>query len=302
MIKNMLRKIPIFVLVLCIMLSGTACFAEEKTDNIDLSIYSVQKKVKVADEKEIKSTLKKLDKFVANRNTDGIASIISDTFISNDGFSKEAYIKMLKKSWDLYPDLKSSSKIERIKIDGENAQVYVIDSAKGKLSSETSKLEKSGTVTIQTESIMFMQKYGSEWKLQSIYTVKENSILAYSDAQLLKINLTAPSQVAQGTPYCAKLQIDLPSNYIPFASITNDKIEYPPTVPEMVFKSPAADGILERIVNANSEGKNEYAVATIGITKPIISKDNKIVIKISGMAVAITRVNVISNKQDAAKI
>ena len=302
MIKNILKRIPIFILMLCIIQSGTLCFAEEKTDTLDLKIYSSQKKVKPNNEKEIKNTLKKLDKYVEDRNEEGISSIISDTFISNDGFSKEAYMKMLKKSWDLYPNLKSSSKIEKLTIDGDTAQIYVTDSAKGKLSNTNNKLEKSGTVTIQTESIMFMQKYGSEWKLQSIYTLKENSILAYSDAQLIKINLTAPNQVAKDSSYCAKLQIDLPSNYIPFASITNDKIEYPPTIPEMVFKYQASDGILERIVNANSEGKNEYAVATIGITKPTISKDNKITIKISGMAVAITRVNVISTKQDADKI
>ena len=302
MIKNILKRIPIFILMLCIIQSGTLCFAEEKTDTLDLKIYSSQKKVKPNNEKEIKNTLKKLDKYVEDRNEEGISSIISDTFISNDGFSKEAYMKMLKKSWDLYPNLKSSSKIEKLTIDGDTAQIYVTDSAKGKLSNTNNKLEKSGTVTIQTESIMFMQKYGNEWTLQSIYTLKENSILAYSDAQLIKINLTAPNQVAKDSSYCAKLQIDLPSNYIPFASITNDKIEYPPTIPEMVFKSPASDGILERIVNANSEGKNEYAVATIGITKPTISKDNKITIKISGMAVAITRVNVISTKQDADKI
>ena len=302
MIKTNFKKISVFILAFCMIFSGAVCFAEDSADNVDLSIYSVQKKVKTDDKKEIKNTLKKLDKYIADRNIEGINSIISDTFISNDGFSKEAYVKMLKKSWELYPNLKGSSDIEKIEISGESAQVYVKDHAKGKMSNPNNTLEKSGTVTIITDNVMFMQKYGSEWKLQSVYTIKENSILAYSDAQLLKIELGAPNQVAQNSNYCAKLKIDVPAQYIPFASITNDKIEYPPAIPEMVFKSPAADGILERILTANTDGKNEYVVATIGITKPVISKDNKLVIKIAGMAVAITRVNVIGNKQDAEKI
>lgn len=318
-----LLKRTFLFLILTLFLAGSCAFAEEEAvtkeeaatkeetvdtevavpiDDLDLNIYTVQRKVKVNDNKAIKNTLKRLDKYVDDKNLNGISSIISDTFINNDGFTKEAYLKMLQKSWEMYPDLKGYSKIEKIEIDGNNAQVYVKDYSKSKMSNPANKLELDGVIDITTESILFMQKIGEEWKLQSIYTIKEHSVLAYSDAKDLKIKISAPNQVLADTPYCAKLLLESKDNYISFASISNDKIEYPQAAPEMVFKAPADDGLLERILHANTDGKNEYVVATIGITKPAISKDNKIVIKITGMAVAITRVNIINQKQDITKI
>ena len=172
-----LLKRTFLFLVFALFLTGSYTFAEEAVavkeetveaedavsiDDLDLNIYTVKRKIKVNDNKSIKNTLKKLDKYVDDKNLNGVSSIISDTFINNDGFTKEAYLKMLQKSWEMYPDLKGYSKIEKIEIDGDNAQVYVNDYSKSKMSNPNNKLELDGTIDIMTESILFMQKYGEE--------------------------------------------------------------------------------------------------------------------------------------------
>jgi len=292
----------LLVLLIIFLFFGTASgYCEDIPEEIDLQKYVGQQNVKTNDTKEIKNVIKKLTKYVNEKNIEGLDSLISDTYINNDGFTKDLYIDIVKKSWDLYPNLKYQSSIKEIQIDGDTAQVRLTDCAKGKIGNKEIELEKTGTISTTSESILFLQKYGQEWKIQSEYAIKEKTILAYSDAQLLKINMTSPNQVKSNSSYCAKLSIVHPKQFVTFASISNEQITYPPQLSDEIFKTITDDGILERMLNSNSEGKNEYLVATIGVTKPKIS-GNKITIQISGMAIITTRVNVVNQKQGPIKL
>ena len=53
------------------------------------------------------------------------------------------------------------------------------------------------------------------------------------------------------------------------------------------------DNILERIFTSNTDNVNEYAVASIGITRAENYTDNQIRIYMGGLAFIMTRINII---------
>ena len=77
--------------------------------------------------------------------------------------------------------------------------------------------------------------------------------------------------------------------------MNNESITFPQLKSTEVFRGVKADGVRERILISNNDNKNENAVASIGIAKPSIKKDN-INISLLGMAFLSSRVNVISHK------
>ncbi len=277
---------------------------DSNIDNIDLAKYSTkaQKNIEKNAQKEVESMVMKFNKYANSHNLDGIKAMMSDSYINNDGFDKKSYLDIVAHAWELYPNLKYTAKIKDIEVSGGHARVHVVDEANGKLSNPENNLEKSGTIKTISESILYLQKYGYEWQIQSEMILDEKTILAYSDAQFLNMEFTSPTLVSEDAYYTATLKVDIPKHYVLFASINNEKISFPQEVPQEVFKTMSADGTLERVLRANDKKKNEYSVASIGITRPSVSKENKVSIKITGIAFIMSRVNVIKDKQEYTRI
>lgn len=60
-----------------------------------------------------------------------------------------------------------------------------------------------------------------------------------------------------------------------------------------MFKRLPEEQILERVFNANTDNINEYAVASVGITKSEKIDDELMKVYMNGLAFIITRVNVV---------
>ena len=113
------------------------------------------------------------------------------------------------------------------------------------------------------------------------------------DARFVKMELNAPSLIGAGEEYTAELKVDLPKDQIVIASINKERIVQPVKKDTEVFKRLPEEQILERVFNANTDNINEYAVASVGITKSEKIDDELMKVYMNGLAFIITRVNVV---------
>ena len=100
-----------------------------------------------------------------------------------------------------------------------------------------------------------------------------------------------------GDKYNVVFDIKIPKGYYALGSITNEDIVYPQKPPKEVFRNIKQDTELERIIVANTNGHNEYAIASIGLTKPSITEDNQIHINVVGLGFLMNRVNVLPTQK-----
>ncbi len=302
-----MKKFLIIILLLFVILPA---IAEEKAvvsktsvqtdtevymmDNVDLTKYSISAQQFIDKNacKEVEAVIKKSNKSANKKDIATFKNLISENYVNNDGFNRQVLLERMKQSWNSYPDLKFKTAIKEIKINDCYAKVWITDIGKGKVVSSESPSGQKGLLTTYSDGIIYLQKFGYDWKIQSEFVVNEKIVLLYGDAKLMKMDLFAPDMVPANSDYTVKLQVDVPENYYLFASLNNEKIVTPQSVPDEIFKNLSDDGTLERVLKSNEENKNEYAVASIGITKPTIKEDNKIDVKITGMALITTRVNV----------
>ena len=115
------------------------------------------------------------------------------------------------------------------------------------------------------------------------------------------MDLTSPETVKPGEYYTASLKIDLPENAFAIASIGRDEIKYPQSQAPEAFRKLPDDHILERMFYANKNGKNEYNIASIGITKSENITPNTVRVYIAGLAFIMTRVNLENEVENAPK-
>ena len=85
------------------------------------------------------------------------------------------------------------------------------------------------------------------------------------------------------------------------ASIGREEITYPQNRNEEVFRKFPDDNILERMFYANKNGKNEYNIASVGISKSEAAGTGRIRVYLAGIAFILTRVNVENEVQNAEK-
>ena len=293
------------ILFMSVFLQDVSSQNNDFSTDFDLSIFNEQnqKKAKNDSKREIKKLIHRMTKYVNSCNANGIEQLLSDSYVNNDGFDKKSYIETVKDFWTLYPGMKHSVKIKSIHVNGDWAKVLISSELVGRLSSSLNDIEKDGVIKSVSDSVLFLNRYGAEWKIQSEFMTNEKLVLAYSDAQLLDINLTSSPLVAQNSEYNAKLNVVAPQRFVIFASVDNGELENPKKIENVTFKTLAHDGTLERIVRANAEGKNEFLLSSIVVTEPSVSKDSEITIKIKGVAYIMSRVNVVSSsKRDSEQI
>ena len=113
-------------------------------------------------------------------------------------------------------------------------------------------------------------------------------------AKTLSASFSAPEQVKSGRPYSAKLELNLPSGLQAVGSITSQPLEYPQPQPTDSWR-PLDGTVLERIMPANTNNKNELLMATIGITNTARSN-------LMGITFLTRRLNVVPNIDEPADI
>ena len=264
-------------------------------DNIDQKLLNIGlfATTEQDDQKDIEKLFKNQSKYANSQNMKKLRAAYSDSYHNFDGLSYEDFFKMIEETWNLYKNLKYETTIKNITINGIYANVEAIESAKGitKEIGETTK--QNGNISSESKVIYNLQKFGKTWKITSDNVLSEQTFLLYGEANNIAMDLSTPSQVSQGEQYNVVFDVKIPAGCYALGSITSEDIIYPQKPPKEVFRNVKPDIALERVLTSNKNNHNEYAIASVGLTKPNITKDNEIHIDIVGMGFLMNRVNVL---------
>ena len=242
--------------------------------------------------KAIKQVLQLQNKYAQKHNLKGLMSLYSNDFKSDDGYTRDVYFKLIEDTWKSYTDISYDYDIKDIKITGDTAQADVYETALATATQIEDGLTIYGELKSYSNGIYTFQKVNNKWLISGEKLKDEKSYLKYGDTRFVEMDLKSPEKVKPGEYYTSALTVEPPENSMFVASINREKITYPQESPEDVFRKLPQDNILERMFYANKDGKNEYNVATIGMSKTEKIDENRVKFYMAGLAFIMTRVNV----------
>lgn len=287
--------ITLFVSPVCIASDNYIAYADK------FSVKSANKQTQILD-KEIRTVLKKMINYTNAYDREGLMSLYSANYINSDGFDKEIYSDLIKKTWDLYPDIKYSITIDNINIIGNTAIVSANERATATTTEKVEEIEIRGYLKSTSDCIYYLEKVGDNWLITSDSIISEETTLSYGEANDIKMELIVPQLVPANKEYTASLSVTIPDKrMLTIGSIGQEKITYPHVNAEEVFRKLPENGILERVFKANKDNLNEYTVASVGITRAKVNRNKEIKLVVTGLGYIITRTNVIPVK-DFSKV
>ena len=244
-----------------------------------------------SEERAVKKVLNSQVKYANRMDYNKFISTFAPKYVNSDGFNLDVYTSIVKDIWDAY-DIEYDIEIKDVSIDGSKAVVNSIEKSYAEIS-----LNKAydGELKSEANTIYYLEKNEQGiWKVVSDHVVEETTTILYGDAKNLDIKLQAPKEIKANSDYTATLEFVPPNETIAIASIASDLVQYPQEQTKEVYRSMPEDNILERIFTSNTENKNEYIIASIGLTKTAV-KDLNIRLSLTGFGYKIIRVNVISD-------
>lgn len=273
-------------------------------------------KAKIEYRKDLRNEQKKLEnvintqlKYSNSHNLEGLSTLYTADFMNNDGYNKKLYMSLVQDTWDTYSDITYDAVIEEMEIDNNFATITTRETAVATVTSNEDVIEATGELYSRGKCIYYLTKVGEDWKIRAEQILEEKTSLKYGDARYTDIDLISPNQVPAGSEYSASLKLDLPKEDIVIASIGKERMVYPQVKCEEVFRKLPEDQVLERVFRANTDNLNEYTVASVGITKAEPASDTTVRVYMSGLAILMTRVNIIPQnnfikfeEKDAEKI
>lgn len=291
----------IFLVLAMFLLISSSGYAQE-SDNITLLTKKGfferhQQSVFISPCEEVRRTLLLHLKYSNSYDLENLKSLYADSYVNADGFGKDIYFDLIKKTWESYPDIKYRMDIKNIEVSDNTAVVHVDEYAIATTDSKSGLVNEKGLLESSSDSIYYLEKINNEWLMTSDHIVKEKTFLGYGSAKYSEPILTAPCQIPANTQYTSSLKLSIPKDSLVIASIGRENITYPQTVAEEVFRKFPESGILERVFTSNNENINEYAVASFGITKAEVTEKREIKISITGLGFAMSRVNVIPKNE-----
>ncbi len=251
--------------------------------------------------KSIRNILKKQTKYASKHNYDELFNLYAQDFINTDGFTKDVYFTLIKETWKSYPDITYTTEIKDIVVDGDNATAEVYETSYANTTQFSEGVKLYGELNSYSNGAYYFKQINGKWFISGEKVHNEKSFLKYGDTRFIDMDLVSPEKVVPNEYYTASLKIDLPKNAFAIASIGKDVIAYPQEQTEEVFRRLPDDNILERMFYANKDGKNEYNVASIGISKSEQITFEKFRVYIAGLAFIMTRVNVEDEVKNASK-
>lgn len=262
-----------------------------------------QKKLAKEDLKGVKEVIWKLNKYSNEHNVEELAKLYDKNYRSFDGFKYDTLVKMMQEAYDAYEDLSYKTDVEKIDFYGDKAVVNIVDTTRATVKGEKSYPEISTEYDLSTgylEGIcnysIYLQKINNEWKIIGDNVISEITSIKYGIAREYPMEFSAPLSTPYGEDYCLTLKIKPKNGSRIVASLGKEEILYPSAEPKDVFRKMPKDGILERVVRANKDGYNEYAIASVGITKmDKVPEFNMIEIEMTGLAFLLQRVNMYHN-------
>ena len=268
--------------------------AIETVDNPEITDVinkvSFRDKFKKSPETQINNFFKKFAKYSQKNNIEKLKEMYSDDYINNDGFSKTAVFKMMEMSGNSYKNVKYDIKVLDSAINGNYAVATIQENATGETTKPVEKFNGTGSVKSEIIYTNYLRKEGADWKITNSYILKENVELKYGEAKESVITLSAPDCVSAGSEYEVTMNAKTPEGVFIVGSITNEPIVLPQVINKEVFRS-VKNETLVRVIKANTEGNNEYATASLAITRAQV-EPNSVVINMTGMAFVMRRINV----------
>ena len=288
-----MKKIIILPVILTLALANT--FAEPANagfiDDYKAKV-SQSRELKNA-RNEVKDVFIKQDEYTNNHELDKLSSIYAENFINADGFAKKIYFKLIKDTWETYPDIIYKTEIRDIRIDGVFATIQTYETALATTHEQSDTVDAYGELRSEANSLYYLQKFGNKWQITAEQVLDEKSQLKYGDARFIKMDLSAPKIVNAGDEYTASLDIDLLEGENAIASIENQEIIHPVGKPKETFRNITEQNELERVFKANLKNINEYATASVGIAKTEPYDETHSKVYVTGIAFLMTRINVI---------
>ena len=295
---KIMKKILILMLIIgCFCLRYDFAQAKEQNDQQSNQITLNQ------DVQQLNNFMQNFVKTSNMHNFEEIQNYYSPNFISGDGLRKNDVTALIKDSWHNYPDMKYSSEIKDIKVNNDRATIESYDSATGNSVQKSEIANDTATISSNSHSILYLQKFGKDWKLVSDNVYYEKTLIKYGSAKKLDIIFNSPQQVYSGEKYTASLYSDIPNGMFAFGSITRQPIVYPGEKSKEIFRQiPGDTGILERVMQANATNNNELAVASVGYTELGEDANANPDVKFTGMAILLQRINVIPKSTYVSKV
>lgn len=242
---------------------------------------------------DVKRVIDQQTVYTNKYDLDGLSSLYSKEFVNSDGFNKEVYFKLIKETWETYPDISYKTQINKIEVGENYATVYVDEVAVATSKETVEDLTVIGELYSTSKCVYYLEKQGSKWLISSEKVLDETSTLKYGDARYADIDLNVPKQIGAGKEYTASLNVVTPIDSVIIASISKENIVYPQTKSEDAFRKLTDNSVLERVFTSNKNNVNEYAVASVGITRAESVSDTQARIYMGGLAFIMTRINVI---------
>lgn len=251
------------------------------------------------DERAVKRLLKSQVRYANKMDFDKFIKTYDSKYSNSDGFNLDVYSSLVKDIWKTFDNIKYDIEIKNISIDGNKAQVEVVEKSFADI--EMSKAYE-GKLRSCANTIYKLEKINGKWKVVSDTILDETTSMLYGSAKNLDIKLTVPNEIEANKEYCATLEFIPPQETMAIASIAADIVEYPQKPTEEVFRALPEDNILERLFTSNNKNANEYVVASIGLTKTAIC-DLSMKLSLTGFGYTIKRVNVIhpQNGEESVK-
>lgn len=280
------------VLIILTLLLANICPAEAGIISLHKSRAEQNRLYKSA-YNDVKQVVDQQTVYTNKYDLDGLSSLYAKEFVNSDGFNKEVYFKLIKETWETYPDISYKTQINKIEVGENYATVYVDEVAVATSKETVEDLTVIGELYSTSKCVYYLEKQGSKWLISSEKVLDETSTLKYGDARYADIDLNVPKQIGAGKEYTASLNVVTPANSVIIASISKENIVYPQTKSEDAFRKLTDNSVLERVFTANKNNVNEYAVASVGITLAESVSDTQARIYMGGLAFIMTRINVI---------
>jgi len=283
--------ITLFLLTLSFAVTQTTASASLISNR---SYRAEQKQINKQNIKDIKALFSKHTEYANSHNISGLRTLYADNYMNSDGFNKISYFKSIESTWKDCNDLTYTTKILSINVNGDYASVNVEETAAGTVFEKFESIPVAGEIHSKSQGIYHLTKINSKWYISAETAVTDESSLLYGDARFMNIEIQAPSQVSSGDEYTATVKVDADKNTFIIGAIDKDPVTYPSSVPKSELRALNHEQTLERVLRANTDNINEYAVASLAISKVEHGKQaDRYKIYMAGLACVMKRINVI---------
>lgn len=285
--KIVLLSLLCFIFANAAFQTAHASFVSDKVSRME------QKKTEKREAKEIKKFFSKFIALANKHDVEAIKPLFIDSYMNNDGFNKEIYFKSVKETWEDCSDLTYKIKILSMDINGSFANVTIDEVATGTVYDNTEIGPLAGEIHSKSREIYHLTKVSGQWLIAGETVISDESSLLYGDARFMNISLLAPSQVSASEEYTVTVKIDAePDSYV-VGSISQDPVTYPAVNSDPPLRVFPETQVLERVLKANTDNLNEYAVSSMAISKTRNVGIDTMRVYMAGLACIMKRVNVI---------